>query len=125
MPKILVVDDDSSIVEILQFILSKEGYTVCIARDGKQGLSMAKSERPDLIVLDVMMPEMDGFSVSGELFKDPVLRRTPVVILTAKGNMRGIFDMVPNVGAYVDKPFDPEHLAGIVRKLLATQAKAA
>ena len=125
MAKVLVVDDDRSIVELLQFLLNKEGYTVCIARNGKEGLAMAQQERPDLIILDVMMPEMDGFSVSGFLFKDPVMRRIPILILTAKGNAREIFDLVPNVGMYMDKPFQPEVLLKNVRQLLIPQAKSA
>lgn len=125
MPKILVVDDDRSIVEMLQFLLTKEGYTVCIARDGSAGLAMAQQEKPDLIILDIMMPEMDGFTVSGALFKDPAMRRIPILILTAKGNAREIFDLVPNVGMYMDKPFQPEVLLNNVRKLLIPQVKTA
>ena len=125
MARILVVDDDTSIVEILQFLLIKEGHMVLIARDGKAGLEMAQKERPDLIVLDVMMPELDGFSVSGVLFKDPAMRKIPILILTAKGNMRGIFDMVPNVSLYMDKPFETDDLLKNVRKLLPPQTQAA
>jgi len=119
MAKILVVDDDQSIVEILQFLLNKEGHTVCIARKGRSGLEMAQRERPDLIVLDVMMPEMDGFTVSGTLFKDPVMRRIPILILTARGNAREIFELVPNVSLYMEKPFEPELLLQNIRKLLS------
>ena len=125
MSKILVVDDDRNIVEMLQFLLKKEGYMVCIARDGKAGLEMAHKEQPDLIILDVMMPEMDGFSVSGVLFKDPVMRRIPILVLTAKGNAREIFDLVPNVGIYMEKPFESEILLNNVRKLLTPQTKPA
>ena len=123
MAKILVIDDDQSIVTMLQFLLSKEGHTTCIARDGKTGLEMAHQERPDLIVLDVMMPEMDGFTVSGSLFKDPVMRRTPILILTAKGHSREIFELVPNVSLYMDKPFEPEDFLKNVRKILPPPAK--
>lgn len=125
MANILVVDDDPSIVEILQFLLMKEKHTVFVARDGKAGLKMAQDSRPDLIILDVMMPEMDGFSVSGILYKDPAMRKIPIIILTAKGNMRDIFEMVPNVGMYMDKPFESEDLVKNVRKLLNSPAKAA
>lgn len=119
MAKILVVDDDRSIVEILQFLLKKEGHSISIARDGKAALDMAHQDRPDLIVLDVMMPEMDGFTVSGLLFKDPGLRSVPILILTARGNAREIFDLVPNVSLYMEKPFEPETLLQNVRKLLS------
>ena len=119
MAKILVVDDDKSIIALLQFVLEKDGHAVRVANNGKDGLALAKAETPDLIVLDVMMPEMDGFSVSGLLFQDPVLRRTPVLILTAKGSSRNIFELVPNVRLYMDKPFDPEEFRNNVKRLLA------
>ena len=125
MANILIVDDDKNLVELMQFVLQKENHTICIARDGKAGLAMAKQKKPDLIVLDVMMPEMDGFSVSGSLFKDPAMRHTPILILTAQGHSREIFELVPNVRLHMDKPFDLEVFAKNVRKLLPPKAKAA
>src|SRR5258708_22437944 len=111
MAKIWVVDDDASVVLVLQHILTREGHSVCVAYDGKEGLAMARQEKPDLIILDIMMPEMDGMTVSGILFQDPVLKLTPVIILTAKGPAaRKILDLVPNVRVYMDKPFDPPEL---------------
>jgi DNA-binding response OmpR family regulator len=118
MAKILIVDDDKSIQALLQLMLTKEGHTVRVAQDGKEGLAFAREETPDLIILDVMMPEMDGFSVSGLLFQDPVLRRTPVLILTAKGSSRRILELVPNIRLYMDKPFEPDELRQNVRRLL-------
>jgi DNA-binding response OmpR family regulator len=118
MARILVVDDDRSIVEMLQFLLAKDKHTVFVAQDGKTGLETAKRERPDLIILDVMMPEMDGLSVSATLFKDPAMIHTPILILTARGRARGIAELVPNVGFYMDKPFEPEELLQNVRMLL-------
>ncbi len=125
MAKILVVDDDKSIIEMLQFLLLKEGHTVFTAGDGKVGLEMAHQEKPDLIILDVMMPELDGFTVTGILFKDPTLRATPILIMTAKGHSREILELVPNVRMYMDKPFDPVELLNNVRKLLPPKAKVA
>jgi len=118
MAKVLVIDDDESIVEMLQFLLAREGHTVSVAYDGKAGLEMAQKEHPDLIILDIMMPEMDGFTVSGTLFKDPDMRQIPILILTAKGNAREIFELVPNVSLYMDKPFERDILVENVRKLL-------
>lgn len=118
MAKILIVDDDKTIVQLLQAILVQDGHTVSVAHDGKEGLAVARQEKPELIILDVMMPEMDGFTVSGILFQDPVLRCTPVLILTAKGNARQILELLPNVRLYMDKPFDPDVLRANVRKLL-------
>ena len=121
MAKILVVDDDEAIVQLLQYLLAKDGHTVCVAHDGKEGLAIAKQESPELIILDVMMPEMDGFTVSGLLFQDPVLRRTPVLILTAHGSNRPILELVPNVRKYMNKPFEAEELLKNVRQLLGPQ----
>jgi len=120
MAKILVVDDDKSIVALLRTMLKRKGHEVIIAADGKTGLAAAREEKPDLIILDVMMPEMDGFTVSGLLFQDPVMRMIPVLILTAQGHARSIFDLVPNVHLYVNKPFDPPDLLEKVKTLLQT-----
>jgi DNA-binding response OmpR family regulator len=123
MAKILVVDDDKSIVDLLQALLAHAGHEVVVAMDGRAGLAAAKEGKPDLIILDVMMPDMDGFTVSGLLFQDPIMRMIPVLILTAKGQSRNIFELVPNVRFYMDKPFDPPELLEKVRELLHTQSK--
>lgn len=124
MAKILVVDDDKSIVDLLQALMTLDGHEVFTAMDGKAGLAMARQEKPDLIILDVMMPEMDGFTVSGLLFQDPVMRLIPVLILTAAGHTRDIFELVPNIRFYMNKPFDPPNLMEKVRALLQPQFKA-
>src|SRR5262245_26133122 len=121
MAKILVIDDDKSIVEMLKFLLSRAGHTVSTALDGKAGLTAAQQEKPDLIILDVMMPEMDGFTVSGTLFKDPALRKIPILILTARGNTKDIFNLVPNVSLYIEKPFESRDLLEQIKKLLPPQ----
>lgn len=124
MALILVVDDDPSIVTVLQHILTRDGHTVRSATNGKEGLAAARAEKPDLIILDIMMPEVDGITASGILFQDPMLRRIPVIILTATGQAaRKILDLVPNVRVYVEKPFDPAQLVSQVHRLMgaATQ----
>ena len=118
MAKILVVDDDISIVQLIQVLLTRAQHTVCIATNGKEGLAVARQERPDLIILDVMMPEVDGITASGIMFQDPVLRMTPVLILTAKGSARAVVELLPNVRLYMDKPFDPPELLQNVQRLL-------
>jgi DNA-binding response OmpR family regulator len=123
MAKILVVDDDKSIVDLLRVLLTLEGYEVVAAMDGKAGLATARQEKPDLIILDVMMPEMDGFTVSGLLFQDPVMRLIPVIILTAKHHSRNMLELVPNVRVYMNKPFDPPDLLDRVQALLQFQPK--
>ncbi len=106
-------------------LLTRAGHEVVVAQDGKAGLAAAKQENPNLIILDVMMPEMDGFTVSGLLFQDPVMRTIPVLILTAQGHTRNIFELVPNVRYYMNKPFEAPDLLEKVRELLLTQSKAA
>jgi DNA-binding response OmpR family regulator len=125
MAKILVVDDDQSIVNLLRLMLTHEGFEVATAMDGQQGLAEARRVMPDLIVLDVMMPVMDGFTVSGLLFQDPVMRKIPVIILTAQHHSRNVLELVPNVRIYMAKPFEPADLLQKVKSLLQSQSKAA
>jgi DNA-binding response OmpR family regulator len=124
MAKVLIVDDDESVVRLLEKLLQDDGHETRAALDGKQGLLLARQETPELIILDVMMPLMDGFTVSGLLFQDPVLKQVPVIILTAQGSSRPILELVPNVRLYMDKPFDPKQLRENVRNLLAYQGKS-
>jgi DNA-binding response OmpR family regulator len=123
MAKILVVDDDNSIVTLMTHLLSREGHDVCVAFNGKEGLSVAREEKPDLIILDLMMPELDGISVSGILFQDPAMRLIPVLILSAKDTARGMMELVPNVRLYMSKPFDPPELLANVHRLLGVPPK--
>src|SRR2546430_1763636 len=110
MGKILVVDDEKDVVEMIKYMLVKEGHSVLEAYDGHEGLALARSERPELIVLDVMMPKMDGYTMTTHLLEDSTTRDIPVVILTAKGQMRNAFEMSSNVKFYMEKPFDPKDL---------------
>jgi CheY-like chemotaxis protein len=108
--KILVVDDEKDVVELLKFLLEKDGYQVLTAFNGKEALAMVQQTRPDLILLDVMMPEMDGYTVQTQLLDNPNTRSIPIIILTAKGQLRDVFAMSANVKAYMEKPFDPKTL---------------
>lgn len=110
MSKILVVDDEKDVVELLKFLLEKDGYTVITAFNGREALDVIHGQRPDLVLLDVMMPEMDGYTVQTKLQEDPSTRDIPLIILTAKGQLRDVFAMSSNVKAYMEKPFDPKAL---------------
>lgn len=117
--KILVVDDENFIVELVKFNLEKEGYKVVVAYDGVNALSMVKTELPDLIILDIMLPVMDGLEVCRTLKQNPDFNSIPIIMLTAKGEE---FDTVLGLemGAddYIKKPFSPRELVARVKARL-------
>ncbi len=117
MPKILIVEDEESILFPLEDNLKLEGYEVAIAKDGTQGLSMAKAENYDLIVLDIMLPKMDGFEVCKRLRQDKIA--TPILILTAKSQeVDKVLGLELGADDYVTKPFSPRELLARVKAIL-------
>ena len=119
--KILVVDDEPNIVEILRFNLQREGYEVLAAYDGQEGLDIARSEGPDLILLDVMLPGLDGFEVCEELRKTD--RLTPIIMLTAREEERDrVMGLELGADDYVVKPFSVRELLARVRTNIRRQA---
>lgn len=125
--KILVVDDDPDLVEATSIILKSKHYDVITAYDGLEGLEKARSEKPDLIVLDVMMPEKDGYAVCKELKADPILSNIPVLLLTAVVSHISTTRYTQQMGMeteaddYIDKPVEPQELVARVQALLAKQ----
>jgi len=117
--KVLVVDDEPSIVISLEFLLRREGYEVSVARDGEAGLAKIRDEHPDLVVLDVMMPRLDGFAVLEAVRGDPAVADTCILMLTAKGReadqKKG---RKLGADAYLSKPFSTHELADRIRELL-------
>lgn len=117
--KVLIADDEPNIVISLEFLLRREGFAVSVAVDGEEALHKARAERPDLVLLDVMMPKMNGFDVCQALRADPELASMRVMMLTAKGR-----DTEVNKGlglgadAYMTKPFSTKELLARVRALL-------
>ncbi len=119
--RILVVDDETSIVDILRFNLQREGYEVLAAYDGTEGLEKARSQAPDLILLDVMLPGMDGFHVCEELRKTD--RLTPIIMLTAREEERDrVMGLELGADDYVVKPFSVRELLARVRTNIRRQA---
>ncbi|MGQ9603584.1 MAG: response regulator transcription factor [bacterium] len=117
--KVLVVDDEEYIQHILNFSFSAEGYQVITANDGEEAIEKAKSENPDVIVLDIMMPKMDGYEACRRLKSDPKTRNIPVILLTAKG--REVDRKLGNeAGAddYMVKPFSPGRLIERVESMI-------
>lgn len=118
--RVLIVDDEPSIVISLEFLLRREGFTVLIERDGEAGLARIRAEQPDLVLLDVMMPRLDGFGVLAAVRADPTLAGMKVLMLTAKSmeteRHKGL-DL--GADAYMAKPFSTHALMDRVRELLA------
>jgi len=117
--KILVVDDEEDILELVRYNLSKERYRVSIALSGEIALQKAREERPDLILLDLMLPGLDGLTVCRELKRDPLTSSTPIVMLTAKGEEADIVVGL-ELGAddYIVKPFSPRVLQARIKAVL-------
>jgi len=116
--KILAVDDERHIVRLVQVNLERQGYEVVTAFDGKEALEKVESENPDLIVLDVMMPYMDGFEVLQNLKKNQSTRDIPVIMLTAKAQDADVFrGWQSGVDCYLTKPFNPMELIAFVRRI--------
>ena len=118
-PTVLAADDDEDVLELIVFRLERSGYTVLQARDGVEALELARSSRPDLAVLDVMMPKLDGFEVTRRLREDDATTKMPIILLTARSQEADVqrgFD----VGAddYIRKPFSPQELGARVQAIL-------
>lgn len=124
--KVLIVDDEPDAVDFTKEVLEGEGYTVVTASDGSKGLAAMRRENPDLVVLDVQMPDMDGFEVFQAMKKDESLKAIPVVMLTGIREKVGIgfsADEMKNFmgerpSDYIEKPIDPAKLRDAVNKIL-------
>jgi DNA-binding response OmpR family regulator len=118
--RVLAVDDDPVILRLLQLNLELEGHDVLTAPDGRAGLDAVRAERPDVVLLDVMMPHLDGFEVCAAIRADadPAVAGTPIVFLSAKAQEGDISTgLLAGADAYVTKPFDPLELVELVDRL--------
>jgi two-component system phosphate regulon response regulator PhoB len=123
-PRILVVDDEPDALEILGFKLKEAGFVPLFAKDGAKALASARDDRPALIVLDLMLPEIDGLEVCRVLRRDPATAAIPIIMLTARAaEMDRVIGLELGADDYVTKPFSPRELVLRIRKLLA-RAKA-
>jgi DNA-binding response OmpR family regulator len=117
--KVLIADDEQNIVISLEFLLRREGFEVIVASDGEEALARARAEKPDLVLLDVMMPKMNGFDVCQALRADPEQAATRILMLTAKGRETEVSKGLGlGADAYVTKPFSTQDLVAQVRLLL-------
>ena len=122
--KILIVDDDPVFVEATKAVLESKDYQVSTAYDGDEGLQKVQDERPDLIVLDIIMPTKDGFTVCEQLKSDPAFSEIPVLILTSFAEKKGETSIPVSEGLaleaedYIDKPVLPDELLSRIEKML-------
>ncbi len=118
-PKVLLVDDEPDIIELLKYNLEREGFTVSSAQNGRDAIKMAKAERPDLIVLDIMMPGMDGVEVCNQLRQMPEFKRTLITFLTARGeDYTQIAGFEAGADDFITKPVRPKVFVSKVKALL-------
>jgi two-component system alkaline phosphatase synthesis response regulator PhoP len=126
-PKILLVDDDFDLVTVMKGALESEAYEVIVAYDGKEGMEKAKKEKPDLIVLDIVMPGADGFTFADQFRKDSSLSKTPVLVLTSFSEVLGQPDpsgveehlrIAFEFAEYIRKPLKPKDLVAKVKQFL-------
>ncbi len=118
---ILTIDDKTDIRRLVRMTLEFDGHTVLEAASGPEGLELARNKKPDLILLDVMMPGMDGFEVGRILRDDPQLRQIPVIMLTALDSQSDReTGLGTGVRAYLNKPFGPVELLRLIKQLLTS-----
>lgn len=116
--KLLVVDDTEDVVKLVKMYLEYHGYEVVIARDGQEGLDKARDEMPDLIVLDLMLPKMNGYKVCGLLKRDARYAKVPIILFTARTQEKDVkLGQEAGADAYITKPFDPDVLLSRIKEL--------
>ena len=126
MSKVLVVDDEKDVVYLIKVLLEREKLEVMEAYNGLEAynrLTRKGPERvlPDAMILDIMMPEMDGYTLQAKLQEMDDLNQIPIIILTAKGQMKDLFELSSNIFAFVEKPFEPKNLIKIVKDAIASK----
>jgi DNA-binding response OmpR family regulator len=123
MAKILIVDDEKDIVETLAFMLKQKGFETITAYDGEEGLKLAKEENPDLIILDVMMPKINGYKICRLLKFDSKYKNIPIIMVTARGQAQDVA-IGEETGAdeYITKPFEFNDLFECIDKYVKTTA---
>jgi DNA-binding response OmpR family regulator len=118
--RVVCIEDEPEMIDLVRLILGRKGFSVIGANGGIEGLEAVRREKPDLVLLDLMMPDMDGWEVYQQMKADPVLREIPVVVVTAKAQsidkVLGLH--IAKVDDYITKPFGPQELLESVEKIL-------
>ncbi len=117
--KILVVDDEPTIVRLMEFILARQGHAMIVATNGEDALEKIRTQKPDLVLLDIMMPRIDGYAVAQTVRADPSTASLPIIMLSAKAQEEDIRKgLEVGVDEYITKPFAPDHLVQVVAEYL-------
>ena len=121
----LIVEDEESILLSLEFLLTEEGYSVVTAKDGAAALNAAAAQTPDLVLLDVMLPHIDGFEVCRQMRANPLLKNTRIMMVTARGRESEVeHGLSLGADAFLSKPFSTRELMEKIRSLLASRREA-
>ena len=125
--KVVCVEDEPEIIDLIRLILGRKGFDLTGATGGQEGLDMIRKVRPDLVLLDLMMPDMDGWEVYQQMKADQALKDIPVIVVTAKAqSIDKILGLhIAKVDDYVTKPFGPQELLQSVERVLSAKATAA
>ena len=128
MPKLLIVDDEPTLVLLMRTILEKTGHTISEAGNGQEALAALgvspddpSAMLPDLVLLDVMMPILDGIAVAAAMRDHPRVSKVPILVVTAKGDLRPLFEAMPQVAGFFQKPFTPTSLRESVQRALQSR----
>ena len=123
--KILVADDEPPIVRLMEFILGRHGHQMLSAVNGEQALAMVREHDPDIVLLDIMMPRIDGYEVARTLRADPKYAHLPIIMLSAKAQDEDIQKGIEvGVDEYITKPFSPDHLVHVVNDHMSRAKKS-
>jgi DNA-binding response OmpR family regulator len=125
--KVVCVEDEPEIIDLIRLILGRKGFDLTGATGGLEGLEAIRRVKPDLVLLDLMMPDMDGWEVYQQMKADPELKNIPVIVVTAKAqSIDKILGLhIAKVDDYVTKPFGPQELLQSVERVLAAKTQAA
>ncbi|MBM4423586.1 MAG: response regulator transcription factor [Chloroflexi bacterium] len=122
--RVVCIEDDQGMIELVKLILSRKGYDVVGANGGREGLEAVERERPSLVLLDLMMPDMDGWEVYQQMKASEMMKNIPVIVITAKAQtidkVLGLH--IAKVDDYVTKPFSPQDLLDSIERILARQS---
>jgi len=123
--RLAYIEDEAEMIDLVRLILGRRGYTVLGANGGREGLELVRKELPDLVLLDLMMPDMDGWDVYHQLKSEELTRDIPVIVITAKAlNIDKVLGLrIAKVEDYIAKPFSPQELLQRVEQVLSKQVK--